>query len=75
MDSSNFSRQEKAVLKVTFEEQRYMSTREISRKAQMSWITAKKYTKQLIERKWLLLKRKKMIFNYSMLGIKRRSDK
>ena len=70
--NDNFNRQEKAILKVVFEEQRTMSVKEIAEKAQMSWITAKKYVKNLIMRKWLLTNSSKVRFSYSRIGIKRR---
>jgi len=48
-----FNRQEKAILKVVFEEQRTMSIKEIAEKAHMSWPTAKKYVERLAKRGWL----------------------
>jgi predicted transcriptional regulator len=71
-NKSGFNRQERSILKTTFEEQRPMSTKEIADRSQMSWITAKKYVKQLLNRGWLLQKKKKVEFQYSRFGIKRR---
>ncbi len=68
----SFNMQEKAILKVVFEGQRPMSTREIAERSQMSWITARKYISRLIERGWLVLKKRKPMFNYPKIGIKRR---
>ena len=69
---SAFNRQERMILKVVFEEQRGMSVREIAKKSQMSWITAKKYIDNFIRKQWLSEKGNKIRFNYSLLGITRR---
>jgi len=70
---TNFNRQERAILKVAFEEQRVMSVKEIAEKAQMSWVTARKYVENLLKRGWLLSNSRKVKFNYLRLGIKRRA--
>jgi DNA-binding IclR family transcriptional regulator len=50
-----FHKQERAILRALYRERRPMSIREIAEKAEMSWITARKYLKRLIKRKIVLL--------------------
>lgn len=69
----HFSQGEKRVLVTVTREQRPMSLREIAEKSDMSWVTARKYVKRLVKRKWFVTvkrgKRKYFNFNYERLGI------
>jgi len=52
-NKSHFNRQEKAILKILYEERRGMSIKELSEKSHMSWVTAKKYIDRLIKKDWI----------------------
>ena len=47
---SRFSRKEKAIMRVLYEARKPMSIREISEKADMSWVTVRKYLNTLERR-------------------------
>ncbi len=49
----HFNRQEKAILKVLYDSNRTMSIKEVADKSHMSWVTAKKYLKILVQRGFL----------------------
>ncbi len=49
----HFNRQEKAILKVLYEERRNLSLREIAEKTHMSWVTVRKYVDQLTKKGWI----------------------
>ena len=46
----SFNRQEREILRVLYESRKPMSVREIAEKADMSWVTVKKYLKKLEKR-------------------------
>ena len=73
MSNSNpFGKFETLILQVTYKARRPMSIREMAKKADLSWVTCRKYAKDLIDRKWLLWdksgKRKKVVFNFKRLN-------
>ena len=45
-----FNKHEKAILKVIYDSRRAMTIREIAEKTHISWVTAKKYLKKLVDR-------------------------
>lgn len=70
-DRNPFGKFETLILQITYKARRPMSIREISKKADLSWVTCRKYATDLIDRKWLLWdnggKRKKIVFNFKRL--------
>ena len=50
---SNFSKNEKAILKVLHDERSSMKIKKISEKSGLSWITTRKYLDILVERGWI----------------------
>lgn len=73
MAERRFTRQEKLILKVLFENRRCMSLKEIAEEAHMSWVTSRKYVERLTKRGWVIKEKKKIrgcfIFNYSKLPV------
>ena len=49
----HFNRQEKAILKVLYEERRWLSIKELAEEAHMSWVTANKHLKNLVKKNWV----------------------
>lgn len=72
MERSSFTSQEKVLLKTAFVNRRPLSLLELANESNMSWTTAKKYVKNLVKRKWLVMEktgsRKRFEFNYDRLG-------
>jgi len=70
-NGNSFGKFETLILQITYKSRRPMSIREIAEKADLSWVTCRKYTKNLIARKLLLWdksgKRKRAVFNFEML--------
>ena len=44
-----FKPQEKSIIKVLHDENRWMSIKEVAEKANISWVTARKYLEKLIK--------------------------
>ncbi len=71
-----FNRYEREIIKLSFGTGRPMSTKEIADKADMSWVTSRKYVNRLKRKNWLkAVQPKRVEFNYPRLGIKRRRKK
>jgi len=45
-----FNKNEKAILKVIYDSRRFMTIRDIAKKADLSWVTTRKYLKKLQEK-------------------------
>jgi predicted ArsR family transcriptional regulator len=66
-----FNKHEREILRTLYSERRPMSLRELSDKADVSWVTAKKYTDNLNEKGIITFdnaKNKKVKFNFNIFS-------
>ena len=72
MKKRRFNRYESGIIRALYRKRRPMSLREISKVADSSWVTTRKYTNRLVKRNIAVLrtgklKRPKISFNFNIL--------
>ena len=71
MTDNPFTKSERLIIQTAYQSRRSMSIREIAEKSDLSWVTARKYIRDLLDKKWLTEDKRavrlKVKFNYNKL--------